>query len=428
MNRKIHIIRPARVLALILLAVQLAFTGVMPVNAASLHAVTEEREQFRWDSYSNDYYYSRLSEEEQELYEKLDAVCKELLESGKDANSYTVKGVTRYGTSMVTTDGLSNTQIEKIQTAFLYNNPQYYFLNTIRYLSKNNSGSRCALGIYDAFASGSEREEANIQVEKQLKKLQNQVTESEYLYETEKSIHDVLCDSIRYGDETLISDSSDKKYYQTIYGALINGETVCAGYTKLYVALCNYFNIDCIAVNSKSHAWNMVRYGDNWYHVDVTWDESTKSEQFFHLTTRQLLAKDQNQSHEAHGFWGGLVPEADLEFDPSLQTLKRLKMPEVTEKDTASGTASITKAKNVKGKKIKVQYQCSEPCDGYEISYASKKDFSNQKSAKVKSNTVTIKKLKKKTYYVRVRAYRKDVNGNLYYTPYSKTKKVVVTK
>ncbi|MDD6038715.1 MAG: fibronectin type III domain-containing protein [bacterium] len=491
MNRKKQISRLTKAFAVIMMAIQLAFTGAVPASASTVCAVTTEWEQFQWDCYSNDYYYSKLSEEEQELYEKLDAVCGQLLESNKDANVYSVKGVTRYGTPMVDTTDLSKTQIEKVQTAFLYSNPQYYFLNTIRYTTKN----KCALGIYEAFVSGSVRTKANARVEKQLKQLQKQVMESEYLYETEKSIHDVLRNNIRYGDDTLITkDSSDKKFYQTIYGGLINKETVCAGYTKLYVALCNYFHIDCIAINSKSHAWNMVRYGENWYHVDVTWDENTDSEMFFHLTTGQLLSKDQKQSHVAHGFWSGLAPEADVTFDESLQTWKGLKMPEVTVTYTASGltinmsategdvyysldgthpteddiythpvvlndagtyrltavakkdgyadscfliipvriapgTASITKAVNASGNKIRVQYRSSEACDGYEISYASKKDFRNQKTAKVTGKTVTIKKLKKNTaYYVRVRAYRKDVNGKLYYTSYSKVKKVVVTK
>ena len=48
---------------------------------------------------------------------------------------------------------------------------------------------------------------------------------------------------------------------------------------------------------------------------------------------------------------------------------------------------------------------------------------------KVKSKAVTISGLKKeKTYYIRVRGYKTDDYGKYYYTPYSKTKKVTVTK
>ena len=67
--------------------------------------------------------------------------------------------------------------------------------------------------------------------------------------------------------------------------------------------------------------------------------------------------------------------------------------------------------------------------DGYEISYASKRDFSNQKSAKIGTAAARIKKLViGKTYYVRVRGYRTDAYGNYYYTPYSKVKKMKVTR
>ena len=95
----------------------------------------------------------------------------------------------------------------------------------------------------------------------------------------------------------------------------------------------------------------------------------------------------------------------------------------------AGGSVSVAAATNVSGKKIKVTFKTSKSYSGYEISYASKKDFSNQKSAKVKSKTVQISGLKKgRTYYIRVRGYKKDAYGNYYYTPYSKMKKVTVTK
>ena len=90
---------------------------------------------------------------------------------------------------------------------------------------------------------------------------------------------------------------------------------------------------------------------------------------------------------------------------------------------------SVSAATNVSGKKIKVKLKATKSYTGYEISYASKKDFSNQKSAKVKNASVTISGLKKgKIYYIRVRGYKVDVYGNYYYPPYSKTKKVTVTK
>ena len=76
-----------------------------------------------------------------------------------------------------------------------------------------------------------------------------------------------------------------------------------------------------------------------------------------------------------------------------------------------------------------MKLKASKSFTGYEVSYASKKDFSNQKSVKIKSKAATISGLKTgKTYYIRVRGYKLDAYGNYYYTPYSKMKKATVTK
>ena len=95
----------------------------------------------------------------------------------------------------------------------------------------------------------------------------------------------------------MLSDYSDPLYTQSVYGALTSNATVCAGYTKLYSMLCNYFGIDCIAVTSTSHAGNEVRYGDHWYIVDVTWDDTRDRSRYFHISDARMKATDQQNSH-----------------------------------------------------------------------------------------------------------------------------------
>ena len=95
----------------------------------------------------------------------------------------------------------------------------------------------------------------------------------------------------------------------------------------------------------------------------------------------------------------------------------------------ADGSVSVRSVKNLQGKQLRVLLRADGSYDGYEISYASKRDFSNQKSAKIGTAAARIKKLViGKTYYVRVRGYRTDAYGNYYYTPYSKAKKMKVTR
>jgi hypothetical protein len=458
----------------------------------ALCSVTAALRQYDWDCYSNDYYYGRLSAKEQLLYERLDAACGELLTTNKDAASYHLSsGTTRRGTKMVSSLGLTSDQVKKVQALFVYSNPQYYFLNTILLTSSSN---QCALGIYDAFADGSSRASATASVKKALEQLQANIT-SGTVYDTDKQIHDLLCDQLVYLDgDDVLSDYTDPYYTQSIYGALTSGGTVCAGYTKLYAMLCSYFGIDCISITSTDHAWNEVRYGDQWYVVDVTWDDTGSRYQYFHLTDAQMTAKDQNSAHVPYSFYDGVRPVADTAFADSLQAMEGLEQPQVTLTDTAAGvtialeaaagdiyytldgtipgaddkytepialtsggtyivttvaagegmlssayeifpvriaggSVSVSSAVNTSGKKIKVKLKTSKTYTGFEISYASKKDFRNQKTAKITGKSATISGLKKgTTYYIRVRGYRTDAYGNYYYTAYSKTKAVKIKK
>ena len=76
-----------------------------------------------------------------------------------------------------------------------------------------------------------------------------------------------------------------------------------------------------------------------------------------------------------------------------------------------------------KSMKVKIKKQAS--ADGYQIVYAANKKFTKAKRSKITNKaTITIKKLKsKKTYYVKVRAYKKN-GGKKVYGSYSKLKKV----
>ncbi len=84
--------------------------------------------------------------------------------------------------------------------------------------------------------------------------------------------------------------------------------------------------------------------------------------------------------------------------------------------------------KNVKSKKMKITIKQVSNATGYQIKYSTKSSFKGAKTVKTKKTTYTLKKLtKKKTYYVKVRAYR-TVNGKTYYGSFSSVKKIKIKK
>lgn len=93
---------------------------------------------------------------------------------------------------------------------------------------------------------------------------------------------------------------------------------------------------------------------------------------------------------------------------------------------------SVSSLKNLKGKKAQITYKAVSGAKGYEIQYCTDSKF--KKGAKIvkanaKTTKVTIKNLtKKKKYFVRVRAYRSDDEGNKLTGAWSAAKSVKITK
>jgi hypothetical protein len=75
-----------------------------------------------------------------------------------------------------------------------------------------------------------------------------------------------------------------------------------------------------------------------------------------------------------------------------------------------------------------VKWAKKSSASGYEISYSTSSTFKNAKKATSTSASKTVSGLTKgKTYYVRVRGYKK-VSGTTYYSSWSAVKKVKITK
>lgn len=89
------------------------------------------------------------------------------------------------------------------------------------------------------------------------------------------SLHDYLADTIEYAAD------NDASY--TAYGALVGKRAVCQGYSLAYKLLCSRAGIDCgyaITDQSANHMWNVVCLEDEYYNIDVTWDDATSRVQY----------------------------------------------------------------------------------------------------------------------------------------------------
>ena len=88
-------------------------------------------------------------------------------------------------------------------------------------------------------------------------------------YAKEKYVHDQLIDRISYDTQAEMNQSA--------YSALVNGETVCAGYSRAFQHIMMQLGIPCYYCTGfagESHAWNIVQLSDGFYNVDTTWDDT----------------------------------------------------------------------------------------------------------------------------------------------------------
>ena len=128
------------------------------------------------------------------------------------------------------------------------------------------------------------------------------------------------------------------------------------------------------------------------------------------------------------------LSNATWHFNTADHTYKNSKCTVCGAKTTVK--ESVKKPKKVSSLKVKagkkkmtVSWKKDSKAGGYEIKYATSKKFKKAKTVKIKSYKTAkkvISKLKsKKTYYVKVRAFKK-VGGKTYYGSYSSVKKVKV--
>lgn len=104
-------------------------------------------------------------------------------------------------------------------------------------------------------------------------------------YEKEKYIHDTLLRRLNYNLRAEMNQSA--------YGALVNGQTVCAGYARAFQYLLQQMGIPCYYCTGyagENHAWNIVKLEDGYYNVDLTWDDAEGGEYAYFNKTDQDYA------------------------------------------------------------------------------------------------------------------------------------------
>ena len=116
-----------------------------------------------------------------------------------------------------------------------------------------------------------------------------------------KIIHDYIINNSKY--DSARSDYNIIEYKSNLaFGPLIEGYGICGGYSDAMQLFLEELNIKNYKVSSDNHVWNALYLDNQWYHLDLTWDDPVTSNNtdilehnYFLISTDSLLEMESEQ-------------------------------------------------------------------------------------------------------------------------------------
>ena len=197
-------------------------------------------------------YYAILEDNEKELYKQIYANIVEVKKSFKPVVD------------------INKDKIGDIVEAVYNDNPDLFWVNTNYSYKYINEGQVVQITLSYNYTSKNLEETKKIFEEKVDQIVQEASTYSDDYYK-EKYVHDTLIKMNKYDE--------NEKLNQSAYSALVRGKTVCAGYSRAFMYIMNKLNIRTYYITGDSngdHSWNIVELENEYYNVDLTWDNQKK--------------------------------------------------------------------------------------------------------------------------------------------------------
>ena len=232
-----------------------------------------------------EFYYDRLDEKGQTLYREIYA------------------GLSGMGTAYLSF--LDEELTDEVYEYVKADHPELFYCRGYRITWKESFSKITDVELWGDFSMG---EDQVLEYADKIKKRSDEILA--YVpaggdYEKIKYLHDYI---VKHTDYTL-----DTEENQNIISVLLEGKSVCSGYTKTLQFLLGQAGVEAAYVwgkargsggGSELHSWNLVCADGDWYYVDVTFDDptvtgtgedkSTLQYTFFCVTSEEL-----GRTHEA---------------------------------------------------------------------------------------------------------------------------------
>lgn len=192
-------------------------------------------------------------------------------------------------------ESLGEEALKDVMSAYYNDHPESFWIDTAYGMKYTSDGTLIEL-VLGTNETAQNLGAAKSAFQSAAKKILDQVEEEDTPYEKEKKIHDALIKQVSYNKGAAMNQSA--------YSALVNGQSVCAGYARAYQYLLQQLDIPCYyctGVAGENHAWNIVELEGDYYNVDSTWDDTNpNTHDYFNKTDREFFDDHMRKDLSVH--------------------------------------------------------------------------------------------------------------------------------
>lgn len=243
-----------------------------------------------------------------ELYDSNKALCDRLAEGMKNFSEQIYIG-DFYIKDRVTMRYIMKTVIRKHPELFYIDPTQYMLGSDGTYIAVI-----CPIYLYDKQTAQKKVDDFNAACDKYLEKIDSGMTE----FEKAVVLHDELVLNCKY-----VEDNDPLRV--SAYEPIVNGSSNCQEYAEAYAYLLALAGIHNEIVESSAmfHLWNKVRINNEYYNVDLTWDDPMPDKNG-HVSHKYFMLSDSaissgNDDISAHyGFDYAYYKSNNTKYDNSL--------------------------------------------------------------------------------------------------------------
>lgn len=278
------------------------------------------------DDKNHTYFYNQLSATEKIIYTRIDNYI---------AASPTGQALS-LNSSDFQTSGVSLNNISRAYDAFRYDHAEVFWIDGMNYTinsdkSVNISFKQSSVNAYH------ESSDVEAKLDAMAASIQGSTR-----YEQVKDIYIKTIELLQYDTSITVLDINNSKVRrsQHLPSAVINNNTVCAGYAKMVQELCDRLGIPAVLVTgvanngqmTQNHMWNMIQMEDGkWYALDATWGDvnaSVITSDYFLIGANSVSTVTNASFIQSHTSDNGLYSQNGYSFSyPSLSTSRYSQEP-----------------------------------------------------------------------------------------------------